>query len=211
MDFSFVHISKTGGETIEALLCIKKTHAPAKQRELKEYSFTFVRNPYTRLYSWYNHLRKHLYLNELETNELNNRSQCYRRLKRGMLMGPIPHRQLAVKYDFSQWVKILLKNKNDPKFSEPPYGPLGTQYNILYDDDGNLLVSDIFRFENYRDELSKLLTKLGKEHLIKKIQVTNASKNNIKVEDAYDDELKELVYEYFKKDFETFGYSKDSI
>ena len=57
-DFIFIHNPKTGGETIETLLKIKKNHYYIYKRknEIKNnYSFTFVRHPITRIISWYNH------------------------------------------------------------------------------------------------------------------------------------------------------------
>ena len=67
IDFIFIHNPKTGGETVETLLKIDKHHEYARDRLVNKniYSFVFVRNPITRLISWYNHLRKHLYFDQL--------------------------------------------------------------------------------------------------------------------------------------------------
>tara|TARA_B100001996_G_C18636929_1_gene584043 strand:- start:1204 stop:1542 length:339 start_codon:yes stop_codon:yes gene_type:complete len=96
--YIFIHNPKTGGDTITALLNIEKTHTPIYLRKneiLNKYSFVFVRHPVTRMISWYNHLLKHLYFEDLETNELNDKSESYKCLKNNCKMGPDKHRILA--------------------------------------------------------------------------------------------------------------------
>jgi hypothetical protein len=51
-----------------------------------KYSFVFVRHPVTRIISWYNHLLKHLYFEDLKTNELNDKSESYKYLKNNYKM-----------------------------------------------------------------------------------------------------------------------------
>lgn len=107
-DYVFIHNPKTGGDTITALLNIEKTHKHIylrKDKILNKYSFVFVRHPVTRMISWYNHLLKHLYFNNLETNELNDRSESYKCLKKNCKMGPDKHRILAENNDINDWIK----------------------------------------------------------------------------------------------------------
>jgi hypothetical protein len=64
--YKFIHIPKTGGETIENLLKIPKNHRLASDRRKSEacweksFKFSIIRNPYDRMVSWYFHLRKSL-------------------------------------------------------------------------------------------------------------------------------------------------------
>jgi len=65
---------------------------------------------------------------------------------------------------------------------------------------GKLLVKKILKFENLNYEVKQLPIRLsGIPHL-------NSSHNS--KGKFYDDELRKMVYEKFKKDFELFGYEK---
>ena len=204
-EFKFIHNPKTGGETIETLLNIPKNHKYVKSRKKEiegKYSFTFVRHPFSRIVSWYSHLRKHLYFRELDTNGLNDKSPCYNELKNNKKMGPDKHRKLAVNNDLNTWIKKMFSNIN--KYKEPSWGPLSFQYKYVFDSDCKTqLVSDVFRFEQYEEEVKKLLIKLGKRDLIEEIERTNHSK---KVSEKLNSESIRLVYGYFKKDFDLLNY-----
>lgn len=204
-DYVFIHNPKTGGDTITALLNIEKTHTHINLRKdeiLNKYSFVFVRHPVTRIISWYNHLLKHLYFKDLETNELNDKSESYKCLKNNYKMGPDKHRILAENNNINDWIKILLLNIDE--YKDPDWGPLSLQCNYVYDlDYKTQLVTDVYRFENYEEELKKVLVKIEREDLIKHIKVTNNSKQ---VNEILNKESLDLIYNYFKKDFELFNY-----
>jgi len=204
-EYVFIHNPKTGGDTITALLNIEKTHTHINLRKdeiLNKYSFVFVRHPVTRIISWYNHLLKHLYFKDLETNELNDKSESYKCLKNNYKMGPDKHRILAENNNINDWIKILLLNIDE--YKDPDWGPLSLQCNYVYDlDYKTQLVTDVYRFENYEEELKKVLVKIEREDLIKHIKVTNNSKQ---VNEILNKESLDLIYNYFKKDFELFNY-----
>lgn len=204
-DYVFIHNPKTGGDTITALLNIEKTHTPINLRKneiLNKYSFVFVRHPVTRMISWYNHLLKHLYFKDLETNELNDKSESYKCLKNNYKMGPDKHRILAENNNINDWIiKMFL---NIAEYKDPNWGPLSLQCNYVYDlDYKTQLVTDVYRFENYEEELKKVLVKIEREDLIKHIKVTNNSKQ---VNEILNKESLDLIFNYFKKDFELFNY-----
>lgn len=210
----FLHNPKTGGETINELLKIKKNHSLAadRKKELQDkYSFAFVRHPVSRIISWYNHLIKDSYFKEIEHTELSKRTQCYNMLKNGNKMGPHLHRILAEKNDINTWIKIMLTGPE--KYQEPCWGPLGQQHlytHEIYKNNGIeipvQLVTDIYFFENYQEELKKLLKKINREDIIPKIDVTNKSlRKNVEL----NEESKKLIYEYFKMDFKLFGFTEN--
>lgn len=210
LDFIFIHNPKTGGETIETLLKIDKNHEYARDRLVNKniYSFVFVRNPITRLISWYNHLRKHLYFNQIisETNSLNDKSQTYNSIKNGILIKPQKHRELAEQHNIDDFICIMLTNHLEYNF--PYWGPLSFQYDYVFDVDNTQLVIDIYKFENYKEELTKILIKLNKNDEIENINKTNHSINSvIKLQD----DTIELIYKYFKKDFIAFNYDKNYL
>ena len=71
-------------------------------------------------------------------------------------MGPDEHRILAENNDINNWIKIMFSNIN--KYNKPHWGPLSFQYNYVFDlDCRTQLVSDVFRFEQYEEEVKKLL------------------------------------------------------
>ena len=204
IDWIFIHNPKTGGETIRTLLNkFGKKHIKASQVEnIKEkYSFVFVRHPVSRIISWYNHLLKHKYFSEIQTNSLNNKSQCYKKLKLKQKLTPTKERELAERYDINKWIKILLKS---PNIFNKHFGPLSLQYTFIYSETGEELVTDVYKFENYTENLKTILRKIGKEELISNIEKTNHS---IKKNCELTEESKKLIYEYFKKDFELFDYN----
>jgi len=204
-DYVFIHNPKTGGDTITALLDIKKTHKHIYLRKaeiLNKYSFVFVRHPVTRIISWYNHLLKHLYFKDLETNELNDKSDSYKSLKNNCKMGPDKHRILAENNNINDWIKKMFLDIN--KYKDPDWGPLSLQYKYVYDlDCKTQLVTDVYRFENYEKELKKVLKEIERDDVIKDIKITNNSK---KVNEILNKESLNLIYNYFKKDFELFDY-----
>jgi hypothetical protein len=203
IDWIFIHNPRTGGETIRTLLNkYKNKHIKAYEIKniKKKYSFAFVRHPISRIISWYYHLLKHKYFSEIQNNPLNDKSQSYNVLKSRKKMTPNAERELAEKHDLNGWIKILLKNY---KLFNQKYGPLSLQYTYIYSKTGEKLVSDVYKFENYTDNLKIILNKINKENLISRIQKTNHS---IRKNCEITQENKDLIYEYFKKDFELFDY-----
>lgn len=206
--YILIHNPKTGGETIEVLLNINKNHdyVHSRKKELKDkYSFTFVRHPVTRIISWYNHLLKSTYFKEIKNNKLNNKSLCYKLLRNNQKMGPHKHRILAENNDINSWIKIMFSNLDE--YKNPYWGPLSHQYNYVFDlDCKTQLVSEYFFFENYEEELKKILNKINKSYLSEFIKKTNHS---IKKSGKLNKESLDLIYNYFKKDFELFNYKID--
>tara|TARA_B100001939_G_scaffold347428_1_gene369014 strand:+ start:779 stop:1435 length:657 start_codon:yes stop_codon:yes gene_type:complete len=214
--FTFVHIPKTGGETVSMLLGTRKNHHKAKDIGLDGYTFSFVRNPCSRLYSWYGHLRKPLYIDELELTELEKQNfrkpytAYYAKEQKLVNLGPSGslYGPLALEQDdFNKWAEeIILHTEKYIGSSHPRYniGPLATCSEFLCDKFGNLLVKNIYRFENFNEELSKLFKQLDREDLIPKIGISNPSRKPKSGEITQ--RTKDIIFEYFKEDYERFNY-----
>ena len=137
-NYVFLHNPKTGGETIDILLDLQKDHRKAYERKKEinqNYSFVFVRHPVTRLVSWYYHLLKHRYIDQIENNQLNNKSLSYNILKKGgkkNKMGPNFHRILAENKNLNDWIQIMIKNSDKySKRNDGAGGPLSFQYSYV--------------------------------------------------------------------------------
>jgi len=152
------------------------------------YKFCFVRNPWDRIVSEYN------------------------------------YRRYSKKYDFKHY---LLNCLPEPGLSDA-YRHIMPQYKYIFDDNGNQLVDYIGRYERLQEDFdvvcenlqiieSKLpKTNPARKHGVEalmyslKCMLTRQdsyikSKNHYT--DYYDSESKELVYQTYKRDIETFGYA----
>jgi len=181
----FVHIQKTGGGSIEALLrarlpdlerCVDwHAHASAIKRQLGQqysdyYTFSFVRNPWDRMVSWYFWLKN-----------MADRGKFFWTHKFGL-----PHH--ATFEQFILQARGVL---------------LHPQCQYIADADGTFLVNVVYRFENFRAECRKLGGALGlsfgriphHRHTIHK-----------HYSHYYSPELRDVVAKRFAPDGKAFGY-----
>ena len=78
------------------------------------------------------------------------------------------------------------------------------QYKFICDNNDNILVNKIYRFENFNDEINKLC-----EHLhIKYVSIPIMRKSKHQDYRTYyiNDEIKKIVYDVYEKDFQLFNY-----
>jgi hypothetical protein len=97
-----------------------------------------------------------------------------------------------------------LKNKEKDHLYVSHYLP---QYLFTHNYRKIKIVNKIYKLENLNEEWSNIckILQIDKE-LIKTEK--NASKFEYNYQDYYDDELKSIVYEMYKDDFEIFNYEK---
>ncbi len=221
----FVHIPKVAGQSIETmflenegldwnnraslLLRPKKNHekGPARLAHLRArdyvdygyidkndfdeyYKFSFVRNPYKRVFSFYNFLG-------------------YNRI---------------ISVD-TFVTKVLPKKIEDGNFF------FLSQYDYLYNTNGNLLVDFVGKLETINKDISKVIQDIGIEnatlpHVNKAVGEWHRSvshvvktpyllwhlnfnkKQKTNFEKIFTKEIKDKVFQLYKKDFEVFDYQK---
>uniref|UniRef100_A0A6C0ID05 Sulfotransferase domain-containing protein n=1 Tax=viral metagenome TaxID=1070528 RepID=A0A6C0ID05_9ZZZZ len=169
------------------------SHQDVNKEVFKNYfTFTFVRNPYERLYSAYSYLYRNLSGNNL-----------------------LKIRNTSENKDFFTDFNIFVENyKNVNNISY--FHSFITQYDQLVDFSNNININYIGKMENLNNEFINILFYIG----VKEIKHVNYIFNNIKlnstedfskinnIKDIYNQETFNFVNEFFKKDFEIFGYKK---
>ena len=179
----FIHIPKTGGnsfiDTFENIMYINH-HESLKHNYMNlenKYKITIVRNPYRRCVSAYNYLKNG-----------------------GMVIADIYYQFLIKEYDnFKDFVKDLVILANNKKVLH-----LIPQYKFI-EKDGKILVDKIMKLENIDNELNDFCLENNLE-CPKKLQKKNKSKHK-DYREYYDKETQDLVYNFYKKDFDLLGYS----
>lgn len=182
----FIHIEKSGGTSVRNFLLknnvnfllgknpkMVKKHSHSVMFENEDsFKFCVVRNPYTRLVSFYEYTGKGLYQCSFETFVCEKLTENY----------------------FVPQVMKIYKPIGD-KFGPMPIRDLEKCF-----DWNHCLVDKIFKLENI-------------EHLKKFLNINTdfpqENKSNAQNHMSYyTPELKGIVYDHFKKDFEILGYKK---
>jgi hypothetical protein len=161
----------------------------------KYYKFCFVRNPYTRLLS--------AYLDKIE----NTGEEVWIRHRENYFeaCGIKPTtEELKQEITFKEFVTNISNHtikEMDPHWRPQYYQTLQDHINYDY----------IGKFENIDSDLPKVLSKIfGRKYKKYITEITKHKTNaNSKVKEYYTDEITDIVYEKYKKDFEYFGYSKE--
>ena len=178
----FVHIPKTGGQSVSKMLGIKKTkdnyyHYDSKQErthytihmipELDYYKFTFVRNPYTRIVSEYHHRMKNL---------------------------NVYHEPTENKMSFVEYCNILYDRWESIKYAEHfTKSHVIPQYMFVS------ITMDIYKFEDFDNECKRLCDRLGIVRKVPKINVSDYTSEHT-------EETIQITNRLYKKDFEQFNY-----
>ena len=183
----FIHIPKTAGVslakaiygdiTLEGHRSFYFNSIALNVKNEKYFSFTFVRNPWDRLYSAYKFL---------ENGGINIHD------KNAFII------HLSKYSNFEDFVLNGLNRKLIYKITH-----LIPQHKYLCDKRGSILVDFIGRFENLDDDILLLSKKLKKD--IKLNHHNHNKKKDFKL--AYTDEMIEKVYQVYQKDIDIFEYS----
>lgn len=184
----FIHIPKAAGTSVSFSLYGKRNgHLKAAYLTEKMdglffslYSFSVTRNPYERLISAYEFARKG------QTKE-----------------GAIANCQLYNDDEFEtfgSFVKNWLIHQ-DLNNLDPVFQP---QHTFVFKD-STCLVSELFKLESLGELEKRLSRRLSRRIEFAKRNTTNFGRNR---NDYYTDDLRNIVYNLYKADFDLLGYEK---
>jgi len=182
----FIHIPKAAGTSLTRTLFDSPSrhlhyteYECANPRKFRNYfKFTFVRNPYDRLFSAYTFLKK---------GGLNELDRCW------------AEQNLASFPDFESFVHGWVTPENI--WSWVHFKP---QHFWIYDASLNLKVDFVGRFERMDADVAVVQERLGLPVApLPKINVTNRPRTD---EDPYTAKMRAIVREVYRADFELFDY-----
>jgi len=213
--FIFVHIYKTGGTSVTASLLpyarfIEKITAYYPTKKLvslinKVFGLSDNGN------KWINGLHKHAMARDIKEYVGRNVFDDY--FKFAFVRNPYDlqvslyhyikqhedHRdsKIANEVSFEEFVEREISQKK----------PL--QSDFLMNDKGEIVVDFIGKTENLNDDILSVFERLNIQSDSIKMTSLNKSKRRADYDSYYTPELKRKVYEYYKKDFEIFGYARE--
>lgn len=175
--FVFIHVNKTGGESVVRALGLRKQHRSAqeKREELgarywdRKFTFGFVRNPWDRLVSLYSYRRGRNRIPRIDGEQL----------------------------PFEAWVDRLY-GPEAPELERFT----GPQLWWLVDDRGKVMVDFVGRFERLSEDFSLVAEQFGKDIALPHV---NASRRG-PYPDYYSDSTRQIVERRFASDIDAFGY-----
>lgn len=182
-DFVFIHINKTGGSSVQKALKIPFEHDTALEKiarmGLKQWQKKYS---FTVVRNPWDKVVSHYH---------------YRILTNQTGLG-------KKTIEFNQWVKRAYGEQdttyyNNPKMFMPNVG-------WIADEQGNILVNKVIRFENLGKEFDEVCRELG---INVRLPHEKKSKHN-HYSDYYNEETTQIVADWFKPDIDAFGYHFES-
>jgi hypothetical protein len=177
--YTFVHINKTGGSSIEKALGLPFRHLPAGElrrligaaRWERRFTFAFVRNPWDKVVSHY--------------------SWRHTRDETGVRSQQVP---------FRDWVRLTY-GEQDPAYYNTPLMFM-PQIDWVADETGTLLVKFIGRFESLEKDFLTVCKQIGVSAVLPHLKQSDRTSYH----DYYDPETRDIVGRWFARDIERFGY-----
>jgi hypothetical protein len=178
----FIHIPKTGGNSIKKTKifkdCIFYDHSSIRKIGNIPYRYSFA----------------------IVRNPYDRLVSAYFYLKNGGMKHEKDRKRMQKQEKYTNF-KMFVQNL-DKFVDDIHYKP---QYMFLIDSNGKIVVDNILRQEQLDADFSKLQKYSGYE--VELLQKTNKSEHNHYTE-YYDNEISEMVYNIYKKDFELLKYAK---
>lgn len=187
----FIHIPKAGGiSTIKSLYGEKANgfghptyerflHLYGKKCFDEYFKFTFVRNPWDRLFSAYNFLKKGG-MNHMDQQFCDDVLSSYDTFEQFIM-------EWVNRENIETWVHFI------------------PQYHYVYDKNQNLFVDFVGRFEQFESDFEHIRTKLNTGVSLQHLNKTKDKKER-SYREAYTPEMAEKVAKVYKEDIELFGY-----
>lgn len=180
--YSFIHINKCGGTSVEKFLGITQVHDTAEQRIQRvglerwnqRFTFALIRNPFSKVVSQYNF--------RVKTNQTK--------------MKEIP-------IDINEWVKRAYGDK-DPLYynNKLMFSPCCDWLTF----DQKIVVKKIIKLEELDSNWEQLCSDLGIPFTTAPVKnKTQMTSRNAALK-VLDSESIAIIEEHFRKDFDTFGY-----
>ena len=184
--FVFIHIPKTAGQSIKKVIYGKTggPHQPIMQVPNRQnlFSFSIIRNPWDRLYSAFCYLSSDGCGNE-QDKRLN---------------------KLYFKKYNKDFKSFVISGLNRALVREVIH--LRPQNYFLCDNRGKIMVDFVGRYENLREDLSKILSKIGMPEKLADLSISNGSKRQKNYMKIYNEEMVKKVADIYRKDIEIFDY-----
>ncbi len=143
----------------------------------KFFIFSFVRNPYDRLYSAYKFL---------QTGGMNIHDQN-------------AYNQHLIGYE--NFEDFIFHGLNNQIVNEIVHFKLQSEF--ICNDYGDIIVDFVGKYENIDNDLSQLSKLINKEIILPHL---NKGKAKQKYDKIYTNKMKEIVYKMYRRDFEIFNY-----
>jgi hypothetical protein len=179
-DFLFVHINKTGGSSIKQALDLRSRHRTALQI-IGEVGLQTWRDcfTFTVVRNPWDKVVSH-YAYRVQTNQT------------GLRDSPVP---------FGEWVREAYGNRN-PRFYNKPMMFM-PQLDWITDTEGGILVNFVARFENLQVDFERVCARIGRAPSM--LPRRKSSHRGVYPE-YYDEETREIVARWFRRDIEAFDY-----
>jgi len=180
--FVFVHINKTGGTSIEEILKKLSRNLNGKHHFIQEYRKLAD--------------AKHGFENYFKFTIVRN---PWDRLLSNYFYKKLNYNNLIQDLSFKKWIT----NSCDRNYSFENCLSRHTQLDWIVDENGEVVVDFIGKFENLQEDFDTICDKIGIPR--QKLPHKNKSKHKHYTE-YYDDETRAIVAEKYAKDIEYFGY-----
>ena len=178
--FAFVHINKTGGSSIERALQLPIDHRTALEwrRDLgdREWNRRFT---FSVVRNPWDRAVSH-YHYRVQTNQT------------GLGDAPI---------GFDEWARRVFGERDSRYLDQPKMFMPQTDW--LTDEDAEMLVDRVCRFENLADDVARVGDEIGRPLRLPHVKASDRGPYRT----YYDDETRELVGAWFRDDIDRFGYA----